>query len=224
MKNLKRIAGLTLAASLLGASAMAAPVNQMAAHETAIGANTKGAYVEHKVTGKATVGYEYMDRDEYNNQDAAYLQYDIIGSEVKAIGGYRWNLPGDKSNAFIGAAVSTPKVFGFDAYDNYFYGDKSEEDEFNYAWLQHIHNNPHHWQYWVLINDDDGTIGLDIPYNYIIEMILDWWSFSWKTGNLYEIFNWYNEHKKTMILNETTKIIVESILNDMREILDNQKK
>ena len=112
----------------------------------------------------------------------------------------------------------------YDAYDNYFYGDKSKEDEFNYAWLHHIHNNPHHWQYWVLINDDDGTIGLDIPYNYIIEMILDWWSFSWKTGNLYEIFNWYNEHKKTMILNETTKIIVESILNDMREILDNQKK
>ena len=71
MKNLKRIAGLTLAASLLGASAMVAPVNQMAAHETAIGANTKGAYIEHKVTNKATLGYEYMDRDEYQNQDAA---------------------------------------------------------------------------------------------------------------------------------------------------------
>ena len=112
MKNLKRIAGLTLAASFLGASAMAAPVNQMAAHETAIGANTKGAYVEHKVTGKATVGYEYMDRDEYNNQDAAYLQYDIIGSEVKAIGGYRWNLPGDKSNASL-AEVSPMWEFDF---------------------------------------------------------------------------------------------------------------
>ena len=122
MKNLKRIAGLTLAASFLGASAMAAPVNQMAAHETAIGANTKGAYVEHKVTGKATVGYEYMDRDEYNHQDAAYLQYDIIGSEVKAIGGYRWNLPGDKDQAFGGVAVSTPKVLGFEAYASYVAG------------------------------------------------------------------------------------------------------
>ena len=115
----------------------------------------------------------------------------------------------------------------YNAYDAYFYGGNRSYQvvkDFNYAWLHHIHNNPHHWQYWVLINDDDGTIGLDIPYNYIIEMILDWWSFSWKTGNLYEIFNWYNEHKKTMILNETTKTIVESILNDMREILDNQKK
>ena len=122
MKNLKRIAGLTLAASLLGASAMAAPVNQMAAHETAI-------YIEHKVTNKATLGYEYMDRDEYQNQDAAYLQYDIIGSEVKAIGGYRWNLPGDKSNAFIGAAVSTPKVFGFDAYASYAAGKDFSETQ-----------------------------------------------------------------------------------------------
>ena len=112
----------------------------------------------------------------------------------------------------------------YDAYDEYFYDAGKNENEFNYAWLHHIHNNPHHWQYWVLINDDDGTIGLDMPYNYIIEMILDWWSFSWKSNNLYEIFDWYDEHKKTMILNENTKIIVESILEDMKEILDKQKK
>ena len=95
MRKMKRIAAITLAASLLTVPALAAPVNQMANHETAIGANTKGGYIEHKVTGKATVGYEYMDRNEYQNQDAVYLQYDLIGSEVKAIGGYRWNLPGD---------------------------------------------------------------------------------------------------------------------------------
>lgn len=76
----------------------------------------------------------------------------------------------------------------YDAYDNYFYGNKSFENtqNFNLAWLRHIHVNPHHWQHWVLINDDpkQGTICLDMPYNYIIEMICDWWSFSFKTGNL----------------------------------------
>ena len=108
-------------------------------------------------------------------------------------------------------------------YDEYFYGSKDNIDEFNYAWLHHIHNNAHHWQYWVLVNDE-GTVALDMPYNYIIEMILDWWSFSWKSNNLYEIFSWYEEHKKTMILNENTKIIVESILADMKEILDKQGK
>ena len=114
MKKMKRIAAMTLAASLLAVPALAAPVNQMANHETAIGANTKGGYIEHKVTGKATVGYEYMDRDEYQNQDAVYLQYDLIGSEVKAIGGYRWNLPGDKHNAYIGGAVRPPMGVGYE--------------------------------------------------------------------------------------------------------------
>ncbi|WP_294158682.1 hypothetical protein [uncultured Selenomonas sp.] len=129
MKQKTHIAGLALAICMIGATAFAAPVNQMANHETAIGAHTKGAYVEHKVMSKATVGYEYMDRDEYQNQDAAYLQYDLIGSEVKAIGGYRWNLPGDKSNAFIGAAVSTPKIFGFEAYASYTAGKDFNETQ-----------------------------------------------------------------------------------------------
>ena len=129
MKHKKHIAACTLALSLVSAQAFAAPINQMANHETAIGANTEGAYIEHKVTGKATLGYEYMDRDEYQNQDAAYLQYDLIGSEVKAIGGCRWNLPGDKSNAFIGAAVSTPKIFGFDLYASYAAGKDFNETQ-----------------------------------------------------------------------------------------------
>lgn len=130
MKHKKRIAAMTAAAlTLAAAQAFAEPVNQMANHETAVGVNTKGAYVEHKVTGKATVGYEYMDRDEYQNQDAVYLQYDLIGSEVKGIGGYRWNLPGDKHNAYIGAAVSTPKVFGFEAYASYIAGKDFNETQ-----------------------------------------------------------------------------------------------
>ena len=116
------------------------------------------------------------------------------------------------------------------AYDEYFYGDMTSsensleqvKEDFNYAWLHHIHNNPHHWQYWVLINDDakEGTIVLDIPYRYVIEMICDWWSFSFKTGNLYEIFGWYNTHKDRMILSDHTRELVEEILNKIRDKLD----
>lgn len=38
----------------------------------------------------------------------------------------------------------------YDAYDAYFYGPMSKDvkENFNYAWLHHIHENPHHWQYW----------------------------------------------------------------------------
>ena len=112
----------------------------------------------------------------------------------------------------------------YDAYDKYFYGNRSYEvvQNFNYAWLQHIHKNPHHWQHWILINDDPdlGIVALEIPLNYIIEMICDWWSFSWKLGNLYEIFDWYAKHRDGMQMNATSRKIVEDILNKMHTKLD----
>lgn len=56
-------------------------------------------------------------------------------------------------------------------YDNYFYGEQTPAiiEAFNRAWLMHIHRNPHHWQYWVLINDEpkEGTILIEMPYPYI---------------------------------------------------------
>ena len=112
----------------------------------------------------------------------------------------------------------------YDAYDKYFYGNRSYEvvQNFNYAWLQHIHKNPHHWQHWILINDDSelGIIALEIPFNYIIEMICDWWSFSWRSGNLYEIFDWYAKHRDKIQMNVISRKIVEDILNKIHTKLD----
>lgn len=119
----------------------------------------------------------------------------------------------------------------YDAYDKYFYGNnKSFEvvENFDRAWLHHIHANQHHWQHWLLLEDDPegGSMvikTIDMPINYIVEMICDWWSFSWKIGDLYTIFNWYDEHKKTMKLSTDTRLLVESILADIRTVLDGEK-
>lgn len=113
----------------------------------------------------------------------------------------------------------------YEAYDAYFYGGNRSYkvvQDFNYAWLNHIHRNPHHWQYWVLINDDpdEGEIILDMPYNYIIEMICDWWAFSWNSGNLNEIFDWYEEHKDYMKLSEKTRKKVEDVLTNIKKKLE----
>lgn len=115
----------------------------------------------------------------------------------------------------------------YPAYDNWFYGnDKSHQAkiEFEYAWLHHIHKNRHHWQHWVLINDDDGTVALEMPREYVYEMIADWWTFSWKNGNLYEIFDWYDVHKDKMILHKETRKMIESVLDKMKARLDELKK
>lgn len=112
----------------------------------------------------------------------------------------------------------------YDAYDAYFYGNRSYEtvQNFKVAWLQHIHKNPHHWQHWILINDEhnEGVELLEIPFNYIIEMICDWWSFSWRSENLYEIFDWYAKHRDTMQINDSSRRMIEDVLNKMRTKLD----
>lgn len=116
----------------------------------------------------------------------------------------------------------------YDAYDAYFYGgNKSYQvvQDFNHAWLRHIHRNPHHWQHWVLVNDDpeEGEVVLDMPYNYILEMICDWWAFSWIQEKPYEIFDWYDKHKNHMKLSEKTRATVEDILGRIREKLDEER-
>ena len=58
-----------------------------------------------------------------------------------------------------------------------------------------------------------------MPLEYVIEMICDWWSFSFKTGNLYEIFDWYK-----MILHEKTKKFVEETLDKIKKVLDDENK
>lgn len=114
----------------------------------------------------------------------------------------------------------------YDAYDKYFYGGNRSSkvvNDFNYAWLHHIHNNPHHWQYWVLQHDDEPEEALEMPEKYVYEMICDWWSFSWKNGDLYSIFDWYEKHKDIKLHDKTRKL-VEDILGKIKAELNKEKE
>lgn len=115
------------------------------------------------------------------------------------------------------------------AYDEYFYGNNRSHSvvkEYEKAWLLHIHRNPHHWQYWVLVHDDpeEDITCIEMPMNYILEMICDWWAFSWAKENLYEIFSWYDEHKQYMKLHKNTRKQVEDILGRIKKKLDESKE
>ena len=110
-------------------------------------------------------------------------------------------------------------------YDAYFYG-KKDVEAFNKAWLHHIHLNPHHWQHWVLVHDD-GAVGSDgkaepieMPKVHALEMVADWWSFSWRSGKLDEVFGWYEEHKDGIILHPSTRAYVESVLAEIRQRIE----
>lgn len=114
----------------------------------------------------------------------------------------------------------------YEAYDAYFYGGNRSFDvvqNLNKAWLLHIHRNPHHWQYWVLINDEsnEGEIVIQMPHNYIIEMICDWWAFSWNKGDLTAIFSWYEERKNYIKIHKNTRKTVEDIFVKIKGALNN---
>lgn len=131
---------------------------------------------------------------------------------------YEWQMGLNHDN-------SKTKQDEYDAYDAYFYGGNrsfSVVQAFQRAWLFHIHRNPHHWQYWILMNDDpeEGEVLIEMPYNYILEMICDWWAFSWTKGNLNEIFSWYEEHKNYIKLHPNARKTVEFILDQIKTKLE----
>lgn len=163
------------------------------------------------------------------------IQYDNYLTEHKenVAKGFRWlqeNIPEVIEDGFEwqicfnhDASKTDPEEY--DAYDAYFYGNNrsySVVQNFKKAWLRHIHNNPHHWQHWILINDEpkEGMVVIDMPYIYVVEMICDWWSFSWTKGDLNEIFGWYEDRKDYMKLSANTQRSVEYILGKMKDKLE----
>ena len=74
----------------------------------------------------------------------------------------------------------------FDGYRQWFYPCKDEirnKDKFDFAWNYHQKTNPHHWQYWVMYKTD-GSVALDMPYQFIVEMLCDWTAMSIKFKNM----------------------------------------
>ena len=107
----------------------------------------------------------------------------------------------------------------FIAYRDYFYDSENNPrntDEFNLAWNHHQKCNPHHWQYWCLVNDVDEpqVQPLDIPFKYIIEMLCDWQSAGAYYGNT--AYDWYDKQKSKMILSENTRRIVEKYIQYLK--------
>lgn len=164
------------------------------------------------------------------------LRYDeyLANHKSNVEAGFHWlqkNLPevtegsGAEHNIRFAHDQSKMTDDEYEAYDAYFYGGNRSftvVENFRKAWLLHIHRNPHHWQHWVLINDDpkEGEIILDMPYCYILEMICDWWSFSWSKGVLTEIFDWYDKRKNYIKLSPTTRTKVEDILSKIKNKLE----
>jgi len=120
--------------------------------------------------------------------------------------------------------------YEFFPYMNYFYGKEGSDikkgrDEtgyykptdtgdkaFDFAWLLHQKRNRHHWQWWILPEDEGGIKVLEIQEPYLTEMICDWVGagkaqghFSPKNDRLFETRKWWKANNHKMQLNKNTK-------------------
>lgn len=97
-------------------------------------------------------------------------------------------------------------------YVNYFYGEERTDvvkEEFNKAWLHHQRINPHHWQLWVLFEDSGKIVPLEMPENYMKEMLADWRGAGIAIKGFDDTKNWYLANKDKMILHEYTRNWIE---------------
>ncbi len=121
-------------------------------------------------------------------------------------------------------------------YTNYFYGDcdcqgiKKGRNEtgyykptdtgdkaFDFAWLLHQKRNRHHWQWWILPEDEGGVKVLEMEYPYNVEMICDWIGagkaqghFSPKDDRFFETRKWYAQNGNKMNIHPTTRKWIEN--------------
>jgi len=82
-----------------------------------------------------------------------------------------------------------------------------DKEAFNLGWNAHQKRNKHHWQYWVMIEDDSGIMGrkgLPMPDRYRREMLADWRG----AGRAYgtpDTRAWYLRHRHQMLLHLETR-------------------
>jgi len=102
----------------------------------------------------------------------------------------------------------------FFPYVNYFYGNKKVRDEtddkaFDFAWLLHQKKNKHHWQWWILLEDNGEIKIFDMPLEYKKEMLADWKGAGRALGHGDDVREWYGKNKNKMQLHPETRSWIE---------------
>lgn len=83
--------------------------------------------------------------------------------------------------------------------------------EFDVAWLKHQHRNPHHWQHWLLREDDGGFKILDMPHQYCVEMLCDWIGAGKALGKP-DTLAWYSKNRDNIYLSPIAQEWIEDQL------------
>lgn len=89
-----------------------------------------------------------------------------------------------------------------------------EPGAFDAAWLHHQHRNPHHWQHWLLREDDGPTIALEMPPKLVREMVADWMGAGRAITGKWEVGSWYEANREKIVLAPDTRLLVELLVGE----------
>lgn len=90
------------------------------------------------------------------------------------------------------------------------------KDHFNVSWLKHQRRNDHHWQYWLLKEDDGGdALPLSMPVPAVLEMVADWLGAGRAITGKWDAQGWYAKNKQNIVLRGETRELVERALSSV---------
>lgn len=103
-----------------------------------------------------------------------------------------------------------------------------DPEGFPFALLHHLHNNPHHWQFWLFpdswLKDDYDVVNgaLPMPEMFALEMVADWMGSSWAYTMSWDMSAWLTKNIPRIILHPDTSAFVSGVLDGLgyRSILE----
>ena len=115
----------------------------------------------------------------------------------------------------------------FEPYARFFVKDGSRVDDDDVpdgmvaAWLNHIHHNPHHWQYWIFpdgynpkgSNLENGV--MEMPQKYALEMVADWHGAGKAYTGSWDIQEWLIENMSRMTVHSETARYLREVLDSI---------
>lgn len=117
-------------------------------------------------------------------------------------------------------------------YANFFYAEKDARDKtgyykptdtgdsaFDFAWLLHQKRADHHWQWWILAEDEGGVKIFPMSPKARLEMVCDWYGASMAQGNgdWDGVREWWEANNHKMQLHPETREWIASYMASQEE-------
>ena len=131
------------------------------------------------------------------------------------------------AGAYLGVDSQQLKQHDLSKFSNleffgYAMGREQKSIEFKYAWLNHLHCNPHHWQHWIFPSagasdephpEAEGVMYM--PLEYSLEMVADWMGASKTYLKTWDMGDWLLKNVPKITLHPQTAKDVSLVLREL---------